>query len=405
MTNEKLEQCLAQALEKTAPHDVDGVLSRCEKRKGTEIPMKTKPHSLKKWMAMAACLALLLLCGGGLFLRQANAVASVVSIDVNPSIELRVNQNEKVLACVPMNDDAHAILADMGDGEDLKGAKLDVAVNAIVGSLVRNGYLESISSAIMISVEDRDQSRAHRLQQDLSAAVDGILRDSASQASVLTQTVTQDTSLEKQAKDHRISTGKAALVNRILALNNSLSFEELSRLSIGELKDLAETGAPAMPIGMERALEIALLTCGQLGWGLTALEAAVLLLALQYAPRGTRLWKTWWFVELVLALAVTAGWAGVATIREVRSPAQAVVITTERNVPPETAAPVPTAAPKQPQTTAAADAAYIGNRNSMKYHRAGCRYAAQVKAENRIGFDSTEQALTAGYTPCGACKP
>ena len=168
MTNEKLEQCLAQALEKTAPHDVDGVLSRCEKRKGTEIPMKTKPHSLKKWMAMAACLALLLLCGGGLFLRQANAVASVVSIDVNPSIELRVNQNEKVLACVPMNDDAHAILADMGDGEDLKGAKLDVAVNAIVGSLVRNGYLESISSAIMISVEDRDQSRAHRLQQDLS---------------------------------------------------------------------------------------------------------------------------------------------------------------------------------------------------------------------------------------------
>ena len=253
MTNEKLEQCLAQALEKTAPHDVDGVLSRCEKRKGTEIPMKTKPHSLKKWMAMAACLALLLLCGGGLFLRQANAVASVVSIDVNPSIELRVNQNEKVLACVPMNDDAHAILADMGDGEDLKGAKLDVAVNAIVGSLVRNGYLESISSAIMISVEDRDQSRAHRLQQDLSAAVDGILRDSASQASVLTQTVTQDTSLEKQAKDHHISTGKAALVNRVLALNATLKFDALAKLSVEELKDLAEAGAPAMPIGMDAA--------------------------------------------------------------------------------------------------------------------------------------------------------
>lgn len=170
MTNEKLEQCLAQALEKTAPHDVDGVLSRCEKRKGTEIPMKTKPHSLKKWMGDGG------LSGPSAAVRRrtvsaaANAVASVVSIDVNPSIELRVNQNEKVLACVPMNDDAHAILADMGDGEDLKGAKLDVAVNAIVGSLVRNGYLESISSAIMISVEDRDQSRAHRLQQDLSAA-------------------------------------------------------------------------------------------------------------------------------------------------------------------------------------------------------------------------------------------
>ena len=36
----------------------------------------------------------------------------------------------------------------MSNGADLKGAKLDVAVNAIVGSLVRNGYLNSISSAI-----------------------------------------------------------------------------------------------------------------------------------------------------------------------------------------------------------------------------------------------------------------
>ena len=88
----------------------------------------------------------------------------------------------------------------------------------------------------------------------------------------MTQTVTQDTSLEKQAKDHHISTGKAALVNRILALNASLSFEELSKLSIGELKDLAETGAPAMPIGMERALEIALLTCGQSADQLTKQE-------------------------------------------------------------------------------------------------------------------------------------
>lgn len=150
---------------------------------------------------------------------------------------------------------------------------------------------------------------------------------------------------------------------------------------------------------------IVLLACGQVGWGIAALEAAVLLLALQYAPRAARLRKTWWFVELVLALAVTAGYAGVATVREAHAPAQAVVITTERNVPPETAAPVPAAPPEQPQATAAVQAAYVGNRNSMKYHSADCRYAAQVKAENRIAFDSAEQALIAGYTPCGACKP
>ena len=254
MTSEKLEQRLASAVEKTAPNDVNGVLSRCEERKGTVIPMTAKKTTKRKWTTLvAACLAVMLLGGGGLFYQQANAVASVVSLDVNPSIELKVNRSEKVLACTPLNEDAKAILADMGNGADLKGAKLDVAVNAIVGSLVRNGYLNSISSAIMISVEDKDTARAEKLQRELTSTVDGVLQTSESRASVLTQTLTQDAGLTQQARENSISTGKAALVNRVLALNATLKFDALAKLSVEELKDLAEAGAPAMPIGMDAA--------------------------------------------------------------------------------------------------------------------------------------------------------
>ena len=258
MTSEKLEQRLASAVEKTAPNDVNGVLSRCEERKGTVIPMTVKKTAKKttkrKWTTLvAACLAVMLLGGGGLFYQQANAVASVVSLDVNPSIELKVNRSEKVLVCTPLNEDAKAILADMGNGADLKGAKLDVAVNAIVGSLVRNGYLNSISSAIMISVEDKDTARAEKLQRELTSTVDGVLQTSESRASVLTQTLTQDAGLTQQARENSISTGKAALVNRVLALNATLKFDALAKLSVEELKDLAEAGAPAMPIGMDAA--------------------------------------------------------------------------------------------------------------------------------------------------------
>ena len=254
MTNEKLEQRLAAALEKTAPDDVSGVLSRCEARKGTVIPMTTKKTVNRKWTTLvAACLAVMLLCGGGVFYQQAHAVASVVSLDVNPSIELKVNRSEKVLACAPLNEDAKAILADMSNGADLKGAKLDVAVNAIVGSLVRNGYLDSISSAIMISVEDKDAARAEKLQRELTSAVDGVLQTSEAKAAVLTQTLTQDATREQQARENNISTGKAALVNRVLTINPSLKFDALAKLSVEELKDLAEAGAPAMPIGRDAA--------------------------------------------------------------------------------------------------------------------------------------------------------
>ena len=253
MTNEKMEQRLAAALEKTAPDDVSGVLSRCEARKGTVINMETKKTTKRRWTSLiAACLAVMLL-GGGLFYQRANAVASVVSLDVNPSIELKVNRSEKVLACTPLNEDAKAILADMSNGADLKGAKLDVAVNAIVGSLVRNGYLDSISSAIMISVEDKDAARAEKLQRELTSAVDGVLQTSEAKASVLTQTLTQDAAREQQARENNISTGKTALVNRVLAINPSLKFDALAKLSVEELKDLAEAGAPAMPIGKDAA--------------------------------------------------------------------------------------------------------------------------------------------------------
>ena len=253
MTNEQMERHLASAVEKAAPDDVNGVLSRCEERKGTVIPMTAKKTIKRKWTTLvAACLAVMLL-GGGLFYQRANAVASVVSLDVNPSIELKVNRSEKVLVCTPLNEDAKAILADMGNGADLKGAKLDVAVNAIVGSLVRNGYLDSISSAIMISVEDKDTARAEKLQRELTSTVDGVLQTSESRASVLTQTLTQDAAREQQARENNISTGRAALVNRVLAINPSLKFDALAKLSVEELKDLAEAGAPAMPIGKDAA--------------------------------------------------------------------------------------------------------------------------------------------------------
>ena len=258
MTNDQMERRLSAALDKTAPDDVDGVLSRCTERKGTVVPMKKKNNRMKKWMqTVAACLAVLLLGGGGLLVQQAHAVTSGVSLDVNPSIELRLNSREKVVSCQALNLEAQAVLEDMDGGRDLKGVKADVAVNAIVGSLVRCGYLDSLSSAILISVEDKDQARAQRLQQELTGAVDGALAAGDSRAAVLSQTVQQDKELEKQAKANNISTGKAALIRQAMALNGSLAFEGLAQLSVEELRDLIEAGAPGMPIGMQAALEAA----------------------------------------------------------------------------------------------------------------------------------------------------
>ncbi|WP_435366231.1 Ada metal-binding domain-containing protein [Desulfofundulus kuznetsovii] len=48
---------------------------------------------------------------------------------------------------------------------------------------------------------------------------------------------------------------------------------------------------------------------------------------------------------------------------------------------------------------------YIGNKNSKKFHRPDCRWAAEIAPHNRVEFRSREEAVKAGYVPCKVCRP
>lgn len=267
MRDQELEQRLRTAVEHAAPDPLERILASCGTQKGTVIPMTNNKKKRRASLAAAAVLALLLCGGFGLHGWQtARAVASVVSLDVNPSIQLQVNQKEKVLSAEALNEDARVIL----EGMDLRNTQLNVAVNAIVGSLLQHGYLDSLSSAILISVEDNDAQRAARLETALTAEVDAALQNAAAGAAVLSQVVTYDAGLETQAQTNSISVGKAAMIQRVQSLNGKLAFEDLAALTVEELKQLWETGAPGLPIGKDAAAYAA-----QEYAGLLAVDAVV----------------------------------------------------------------------------------------------------------------------------------
>ena len=248
MTDHELERRLRTALDHAAPNDLEGVLSRCETGKGTVIDMTNAVETKKKkrrWapLAAAACLALVLVGGGGgyYYYSANNAVASLVSLDVNPSIQLEVNKNEKVLSATPMNDDGAEIL----DGMDLKGTQADVAMYAIIGSLLQHGYVDELANSILITVEDDDQVRGEKLQQELTAQADAALANAQVNGAVLAQTLQNSEELSQKAQEYGISTGKAALIQAIVAgSNNTKTFEDLVGLSINELNLLYTAQAP-----------------------------------------------------------------------------------------------------------------------------------------------------------------
>ena len=252
MTDQELEQKLRTALEHAAPNDFQGVLSRISPKTRTEqapIPFEAAARKKKRrWapLAAAACLALVVAAGGGGWYLQNNTVASVVSLDVNPSVTLNVNAKETVLSAVPVNEDGGDILA----GMDLTGVQLDVAMNAIVGALLTQGYVDELANSILITVEDDDAGRGARLQQELTDQADAILANTSVNGAILSQTIQNNQQLQELSDTYGITTGKAALIQTIVDNGNSLhTFEELVGLSINDLNLLYTSliTAPAEP--------------------------------------------------------------------------------------------------------------------------------------------------------------
>ncbi len=238
MKNKEVESKIRHAYTQATPDVLDGVLARCSQEKGNVITM-TRNNPRRTWVkvaAMAASLVLVLGLSLGFYnYTSTNTVETVVGLDVNPSLELQLNKNETVLAVNARNEDGKKILGDM----DLKGSSLDVAVNALLGSMLRGGYLSDLQNSILVSVENKDPEKSARLEAALSEKVNALLSTDTFQGAVLSQTVTQDQTLQNLADSHGISLGKAQLIQKILEKHPLYTFADLAKLSINELNLLA----------------------------------------------------------------------------------------------------------------------------------------------------------------------
>ncbi|MCK4632040.1 MAG: thermonuclease family protein [candidate division Zixibacteria bacterium] len=48
---------------------------------------------------------------------------------------------------------------------------------------------------------------------------------------------------------------------------------------------------------------------------------------------------------------------------------------------------------------------YVAAKGSFRFHRPGCRAIARTRVDNRLIFDSREEAALIGLSPCRTCRP
>lgn len=264
MNYDPIEAKLKSALQKATPDILDDILEGCDREKGQVISMeKRKNKKLSRILSIAAVFVLLI---AGVFLYKnftGSDAAALVSIDVNPSIELEVDADERIISARALNDDGKKVLS----GMKLEGTDLNTGVNAIVGSMLKNGYIDELRNSVLVSVSGDGSidtaALEAKLMQEVSSALDGA-------GAVVAQNLDDiDDDTRRLAERYGISVGKAAFIEKIIELNPTLKVEELASLSINELCLLAngkEIGGTLYSgstsdkayIGAERAKSIAL---------------------------------------------------------------------------------------------------------------------------------------------------
>ena len=287
ITEEGINTALRSSMEKLTPDKFPAILGDCKERKDKKMDNITtiKPNKRKhvlRYIAAAAAFLLIVGCAFGL-IRNADAknVYTTVMIDVNPSVQINANKNERVLSVTPLNRDGEVIIGEL----DFSGSTIDVAVNAVIGSMLKHGYITETRNAILISVMSKDKAEAAELNSKLYTEVNKQLSDSAIDASVLSQDMTDsNTESNRLADEYGISCGKAQLIDTIITSGHPYTFEELAHMSIsalnGILNGTIDTDAPhhnggshgeSDNVGSEEAalaiaLEHAGVTLDQLSW-------------------------------------------------------------------------------------------------------------------------------------------
>lgn len=248
MKKKDIEKRLNKIISTNVPNVYEDVLARCKQEKikkvGKEVEfMKQKKERKINYLfskiAVGFAVIVLCLCGTMSLRQYANSrVDSIIEFDVNPSIEIATNKKEEVIKVKALNEDGKKVLGNM----KLDDVNLDIAVNAIIGSMLKNGYITEAKNSILVSVKNPDSKKAKNLEERLSKEITSVIKTSNIESSVLTQSYDDNIEIEKLAERYNISDGKATLIKKILkagikdSKGNLYEFETLSKLSINELE-------------------------------------------------------------------------------------------------------------------------------------------------------------------------
>lgn len=245
MKKKEIKEKLNMAFKEETPNLSESIIKACESEEqfAPEIELKpsVKRFNFRRFASVFACLALFVIgLVAGYFIPQGEKISQVETslfIDVNPSIEVQLDENNTVLQINALNTDAEEVLKNL----KLKGVEMDTAINAIIGSLYVNGYLTAENNSVLVSVDTKNKDNTEVLVNGVSNKISQVLKSANVNLSVIAQDVENSDYLKERADEHGISIGKMHLIDKMMDMelvDGGFDEEDIPDLAKMPIKDL-----------------------------------------------------------------------------------------------------------------------------------------------------------------------
>lgn len=200
-------------------------------RVGQEIQLeKKKSVSYLRYLMAAACF-LVFIFAGQLYFGQAPRAAAYLTIDINPSIELAVSVDSKVISARGLNSDGEKVLAEV----NIKKLNLREAVELIVAQAIADQYLKEKDDNVILATLTVNEGAEPVVSLD--SIYDAVINQVESKnvdAEVIIEPVKPE--LRQEAEKSGISTGRYFLLLKSGEKGVPVSVSEINSMSLGKLE-------------------------------------------------------------------------------------------------------------------------------------------------------------------------
>lgn len=200
-------------------------------KKGDIIPVNRRKRPavpIRRFLAAAAACLCLAVSGGGYHYYYAQA--ALISVDVNPSIELSVNRQDRVTSTAALNEDGKALLT----GIRLTGMECGEAVRELLQA-ESSGQYPADHKNVVVTVYSANEDRQSRLLKEIRETADHAPTTRDADGSTEYRAVTSEE--VKAAHSCGVTAGKYIYLQKLEEADPGTDISRYSHCSIDEIKD------------------------------------------------------------------------------------------------------------------------------------------------------------------------